>query len=457
MRRSGPAIRQISSSSDAVSRAPVGLFGLQSRMARVRSRDERCAARRGRAPSAAGPFARAFAERPVADVGLQRPAEAAHLHVVRHHHDDLVRRLDQVHQRDELASEPPLVTWTCAGVAPGYIDGDRRAQLERAVRLRVSQRQRQQRLPVAVRCRRAPRRAADGRRSRRDSSRRCVPRSTGAAPARRSRSSCRKKCTSPPSDLRRAVGLSFRSAWIRRLTARICSFPRWRPFPQALHHGHRGRRRGRASAPRRRSRRVSDRRAAGHQRRVRALRPRDGAPSRRTCTRCRWSSRPGTASAKTSSAGRARPTSGTDGSPAARTARSSGDAGPVGRRRRLLRVAVGGDGRRSVCPPKPNGRRPPRRPARPALSLGRALRSGHGASSSRTRQTAPRTARRRAVPIRRTATASSTSPATSGNGCTIGMRPTPTRRRSARTRPGRRADICASSAAAAGCRRTSAC
>ena len=45
---------------------------------------------------------RAFAERPVADFGLQRPAEAAHLHVIRHHHHDLVRRLDQVHQRDEV-------------------------------------------------------------------------------------------------------------------------------------------------------------------------------------------------------------------------------------------------------------------------------------------------------------------------------------------------------------------
>ena len=225
----------------------------------------------------------------------------------------------------------------------------------------------------------------------------------------------------------------------------------------SLHHGQRRWRRGRASAARRRRRRVSNRRPAGHQRRVRAFRPRDRSPRagvhelplvvtagdseredvfRRTGEAYVWH----------------------DGAAAARTARSSGDAGAVGRRRRVLRVAVAGS--RPDVPAAHRGGMGedlPRRPARPAVSLGRALRSGHGRISSRSRQTAPGTARRRAAPIRRTATASSTSSATSGSGCRTGTRPTRTRRRSDRTRPVPRMAACGSSAAAAGCRPTCAC
>ena len=205
---------------------------------------------------------------------------------------------------------------------------------------------------------------------------------------------------------------------------------------------------------------VSDRRAAGHQRRVRPVRPRDGPPRAGTCTSCRWSSRPADSEREDVFPPDERaPTSGTDGSPAARTARSPGDARALGRRRRVLRLAVGGDRtQRSVCPPRRNGRRLPRRSARQALSLGRALRSQPWRISSRIRAKRANTARRRAAPIRRTATASSTWPATSGSGCTTGMRPdATTRRRRARTRPGRRGTSARSSAAAAGSWRTSGC
>ena len=49
----------------------------------------------------------------------------------------------------QLASDPPLVTWTCAGVAPGYMRGDRPRSSTRAVGLRIAERLGQQRLSVA--------------------------------------------------------------------------------------------------------------------------------------------------------------------------------------------------------------------------------------------------------------------------------------------------------------------
>ena len=172
-------------------RAPVGLFGLQIRMARVRCRDQG-AQRIEVGRPARLVFVRALAERPLTDLGLQRPAQAAHLHVVRHHHDELVRWLDQVHQRDEVRLGAAVGDLHVRRRGARIHRRDRRAQLGRAVRLGISERQRHHRLAVAFARRRAPRREAGGRRSRRDSRPLCVPRSTGAARARRPRSSCRK-------------------------------------------------------------------------------------------------------------------------------------------------------------------------------------------------------------------------------------------------------------------------
>ena len=188
--------------------------------ARSASRSGASAAGRCRAPSTSVQCT---------DVGLQRPAEAAHLHVVRHHHHDVVAGLDQVHQRDEFASEPPLVTCTCAGVAPGYIDAiDVRSSTVpfvcgypsgcaisacRSPSVSTSSSTRSGWTPLSARFQATLCSQIDWSRS--------------SAKASKLHS---KKCTSRArTGCSVHLGYPVASAWTRRLSARICSFPSWRP------------------------------------------------------------------------------------------------------------------------------------------------------------------------------------------------------------------------------------
>ena len=88
------------SRSAAVSRAPVGLFGLQMTIIlRARATPARSSASRS---TRQRPAVAILDEPPLADRAAERARQAPRLHVVRHQHHDLVARLDQVERGDEV-------------------------------------------------------------------------------------------------------------------------------------------------------------------------------------------------------------------------------------------------------------------------------------------------------------------------------------------------------------------
>ena len=79
-------------------------------------------------------------ERPFADRRAERPREAPHLHVVRHHHHDLVARLDEIPGRDEVGfraavGDQDMIRRSRRDTSTAIC----RAQRRRAVGLRVAQ------------------------------------------------------------------------------------------------------------------------------------------------------------------------------------------------------------------------------------------------------------------------------------------------------------------------------
>ena len=130
---------------------------------------------------------------PVPLVGDERPGSHGRaeprdrprdLHVVRHHHHDVVARLDEVHRRDAVGF----------GAAVGDLDVIRRRarihRRDRAPQLQASRSSADSRAPATAaprahrRRRRAPRPGADARRFPTGSRRPGSPRSTAAAPSR---------------------------------------------------------------------------------------------------------------------------------------------------------------------------------------------------------------------------------------------------------------------------------
>ena len=140
------------------------------------------------------------------------------------------------------------------------------------------------------------------------------------------------------------------------------------------------------------------------------------------------------------------------------SARSSGHARALGRRDRVLRLALGRDQPQGAAPDRGGmGEGRSRRSRRQTVSVGRSARSQHGEFPDGPVAQDDATARRSAAPIRRTATASSTWPGTSGSGCTTGIPRSTTRGRRIDRRPARGRGRCGSCAAAAGSWPTCAC
>ena len=143
-------MRQIPVNSSSVNRAPVGLFGLQIRISRVRAvtsvaSSSRSGLQRGVAASGVAD------ERPGDDAGAERARQAAHLHVVRRHHHHVVARLDKVQERNAVGLGAAVRHLDVIGRGAAIDFGDRAPQRERAVRLRIAQRLREQRVALVVR------------------------------------------------------------------------------------------------------------------------------------------------------------------------------------------------------------------------------------------------------------------------------------------------------------------
>jgi hypothetical protein len=86
-----------------------------------------------------------LAQVPVPDVGLQPAGEAAHLHVIRHHHDHVVAGLDQQHQRDAVRLGSAVGDLYVRRGRAWIHRRDQRAELEGSVGLGIAERLREQR------------------------------------------------------------------------------------------------------------------------------------------------------------------------------------------------------------------------------------------------------------------------------------------------------------------------
>ena len=129
-------MRQMPSSSSAVNRAPVGLFGLQIRISFVVARHQRVERREVRTPPAR---CLAAGERPRVHARAERPRDPAHLHVVRHHHHDVVAALDEVPEHDAVGLGTAVGDLDVLGSGSRIHRRDRAPQIRRPVRLRVAQ------------------------------------------------------------------------------------------------------------------------------------------------------------------------------------------------------------------------------------------------------------------------------------------------------------------------------
>ena len=134
------------SSSAAVSRAAGRIVGVAEQDGSRAVGDEGAETVEIRSPPAWSRLAvMILAQVPVQDVGLQPAGEAAHLHVIRHHHDHVVARLDQQHQRDAVRLGSAVGDLHVRRGRAWIHRRDQRAELEGSVGLGIAERLREQR------------------------------------------------------------------------------------------------------------------------------------------------------------------------------------------------------------------------------------------------------------------------------------------------------------------------
>ena len=138
----------MASSSPEVKHAPVGLLGLQIRIGARARRHHRLEHVEVGAPSA---LCFTAGKRPRPDAGAEPPREPGRLHVVRHHHDHIVTRLDQVAQHDAVGLGAAIGDLDVIGGRARVHRGDDLPQLHGAVGLRVAQRLAEKRQPIVLR------------------------------------------------------------------------------------------------------------------------------------------------------------------------------------------------------------------------------------------------------------------------------------------------------------------
>ena len=105
-------------------------------------------------------------EPPLANRAAERARQAPGLHVVRHEHHHLVARLDQVEGGDEVGFGPAVGDLDVIDAGARIHRGDRLAQLDGAVGLRVDQRLVEQAVEPGGVCDQFARASAGGRRFR---------------------------------------------------------------------------------------------------------------------------------------------------------------------------------------------------------------------------------------------------------------------------------------------------
>ena len=139
-------MRQIPSSVLSSSLAPVGLLGLQSRIARVRRHERFQLVEIGRPPRARGLRVRAGwrvlshgPQPPWPDGGAQAARQARCLHVVRREEHDFVAGLDEAHQQHAVGLGPAVGDLDMVRRRARIHGGDGFPQLGGAVGLRIPQ------------------------------------------------------------------------------------------------------------------------------------------------------------------------------------------------------------------------------------------------------------------------------------------------------------------------------